>query len=409
MILNGRKILVALTGGIACYKTPNVVRLLIKEGAEVQVVMTSGACKFITPLTLETVSQHPVAAYLFPEGEFVATRHIDLATWPDLILVAPATANFFGKISAGISDDLLTTIICATPKPVMVAPSMNPTMWGNAVTQRNVATLRSLGYHFINPDSGDMACDHVGEGRMAEPDRIAQTVANFFESSGNAAKKKLSGKRILVTAGPTREAIDPVRFLSNHSSGKMGYAIAEAARDAGADVTLISGPASIPQPVGVRIINVTSTDDMAREVTREFSACDCLVMAAAPADFVPAEQASQKIKKESAFGGTTLALKPSVDILGSLVGRKRTGQIVVGFALETDDGETNARKKLSTKQLDIIVLNSPSLNTGFISDTNKVIVISRSGLSENWPLDSKSEIAKRLVNKISQLLIPRSS
>jgi phosphopantothenoylcysteine decarboxylase / phosphopantothenate---cysteine ligase len=404
MMLYGRKILVALTGGIACYKTPNVVRLLVKEGAEVQVVMTSSACKFITPLTLETVSRNPVATDLFPEGEFVSTRHIDIATWPDLILVAPATANFFGKVSAGISDDLLTTIICATPKPVMIAPSMNPTMWGNAITQRNVTTLRNLGYHFISPDSGDMACDHVGEGRMAEPERILETVANFFASSGNAAKKKLSGKRILVTAGPTREAIDPVRFLSNHSSGKMGYAIAEAARDAGAEVTLISGPASIPQPNGVRIIDVTTTDDMAREVTREFLQCDCLIMAAAPADFVPAEQSQQKIKKELAVGTTSLALKPSIDILGSLVGRKRTDQIVIGFALETENGEYHAKKKLAAKQLDIIVLNSPSSTTGFMSDTNQVTVISRGGEAEIWPLDDKRTVAFRLLDKIAELL-----
>jgi len=404
MTLHGRKILVGLTGGIACYKTPSVVRLLVKDGAEVQVVMTASACKFITPLTLETVSQRPVATELFPEGEFVATRHIDLATWPDLILIAPATSNFFGKVSAGISDDLLTTIICATPKPVMVAPSMNPTMWGNAITQRNVDAIRNLGYHFIDPDSGDMACDHVGEGRMAEPERIFDSVAIFFESSGKATKKKLSGKRILVTAGPTREAIDPVRFLSNHSSGKMGYAIAAGAHSAGADVTLISGPTALPVPTGVRLIKVTTTEEMAREVSREFPACDCLVMAAAPADFVPAKQSNQKIKKEAVGGGTTLALKPSVDILGSLVGQKRPGQIVVGFALETENGLANAKKKLVAKQLDIIVLNSPSSTTGFISDTNQVTVLSRGGSPEEWPLEDKSRIAIRLLDKISELL-----
>jgi phosphopantothenoylcysteine decarboxylase / phosphopantothenate---cysteine ligase len=404
MTLNGRKILVALTGGIACYKTPNVIRLLVKEGAEVQVVMTASACKFITPLTLETVSHHPVATDLFPAGEFVATRHIDLATWPDLILVAPATANFFGKVSAGISEDLLTTIICASPKPVMIAPSMNPAMWSNAITQRNVTTLRNLGYHFINPDSGDMACNHVGEGRMAEPERIFETVAAFFKSSGHDTKKKLSGKRILVTAGPTREAIDPVRYVSNHSSGKMGYAIAEQARNFGAEVTLITGPASIPIPSGIRIIDVTTTEEMAREVASEFAQSDCLVMAAAPADFVPAEPSNHKIKKEHAVAGTTLALKPAVDILGSLVGQKRAGQVVVGFALETDDTVANATKKLITKHLDMIVLNSPSSTTGFMSDTNQVTVISKNGDATTWPLEDKKTIASRLLDKIAEML-----
>ena len=399
MSLKGRQIVVGLTGGVACYKIPNLVRLLHKEEAVVQVIMTEAATKFITPLTLESVSGRPVAVELFPDGEFVATRHIDFSDWAGLIVVAPATANFLGKMANGISDDLLTTVVCAHKKPILIAPAMNPGMWENPVTQKNCKFLKELGHQFVDPDEGEMACDHVGVGRMAEPEVIYQRIASLLKES---KKKLLAGKKILVTAGPTREKIDAVRFISNYSSGKMGYALAEEAIKMGAEVTLITGPVSTNLPASAKVINIESTEDLHKAVEKEFSKHDCLIMAAAPADFQPGNSTNQKIKRsDSKF---TLSLKPTVDILQSLNDGKRKGKVVVGFALETDQAIPNALKKLKDKNLDAIILNTPSKNTGFNTDTNQVSFIGRNKKPENWPLLKKSEVARRILEKIAPLM-----
>ena len=400
MSLKDKKILVGLTGGIACYKTPYLIRLLGREGASVRVVMTRAATKLITPLTLETVSGHPVAVELFPEGEFAATRHIDLAEWADLITVAPATANFLGKAAGGIADDLLTTIICATPRPVMVAPAMNPGMWSSRVTQKNYAYLKELGYFFVGPTEGEMACDDYGVGRMAEPEQIFEAVKCFL--SGNFEKRLLAGKKVLVTAGPTREALDPVRFLSNYSSGRMGFALAQAALLLGAETTLISGPTSLMPPAGAKLISIKSTSELSDSVKKEFKQSDCLIMAAAPADFTPASVAAHKIKKAAA--GWTLAFEPTVDILKGVAAKKKASQLVVGFALETENAVANARKKLKEKNLDMLVLNQPGDKTGFAGETNRVTILMPGKKPDRWPLMDKREIAGRLLAKIAAML-----
>ncbi len=400
MSLKDKKILVGLTGGIACYKTPQLIRLLGKEGASVRVVMTRAATRFITPLSLETVSGHPVAVGLFPEGDFVTTRHIDLAEWPDLIVVAPATANFLGKTASGISDDLLTTVICATPRPVMVAPAMNPGMWNNKVTQKNYACLKELGYFFVGPTEGEMACNEYGVGRMAEPEQIFEAVKCFL--SGSFEKRLLAWKKVVVTAGPTREPLDPVRFLSNYSSGKMGFALAQAAVLLGAETTLISGPTNFMPPAGAKLITIESTSELFDSVRKEFRQSDCLIMAAAPADFTPGRVATQKMKKAAV--DYTLTLQPTVDILKEVAAKKKGSQIVVGFALETENALSNARKKLKEKKLDMVVLNRPGKQTGFVSDTNRVTLLIPGRKPEKWPLMDKSEIACKLLEKIAAML-----
>ena len=394
MSLKGKKVVIGLTGGIACYKIPYLVRSLTGAGAEVRVVMTEAATKFITPLTLETVSGNPVATDLFPADKFIATRHIDLAQWPDLIVVAPATANFLGKTASGISDDLLTTIICASAVPVMIVPAMNPQMWLNKITQKNYRFLKDSGYLFIEPCEGDTACGDLGVGRMAEPQQIFETVGDFL---GKSSKKKvLTGKKYVITAGPTREAIDPVRYISNQSSGKMGYALAAAAVGLGAETVLISGPTGLTPPEGVRFVQVETTADLHKAVKKEFSRADCLVMAAAPADYSPVEEAPQKIKKSRSH--LKLALAPTVDVLKEVARDKKTGQVVVGFALETERGVENARKKLKEKQLDLIVLNNPKEEgAGFEHDTNIVTLIAPGKKPETWPKDTKVNIALKLL------------
>lgn len=404
MSLKGKKILVGLTGGIACYKIPYLVRFLHKDKAEVRVVMTDAATKFITPLTLESVSNNPVATDLFPPDRFVGTHHIDMAQWPDLIVIAPATANFMGKVVSGISDDLLTTVICASPKPVMIVPAMNPQMWLNRVTQRNLAALKELGYMFVGPGEGGTACDHFGIGRMEEPEGIFEAIKDFFTrgTKGTRKKKALTGKKVVVTAGPTREAIDPVRFITNHSSGKMGYALAEAALALGAETVLITGPTALQAPVGARLVSVETTAQMHAAVKKEFSKADCLIMAAAPSDFSPAKPLKKKIKKSS--NGLSLSMKPTVDILRDIAGTRRKNQVVVGFALETHDALPNARKKLKEKKLDMIVVNKPGKDTGFEHDTNSVVIIMPGKKPVELSVAPKSEISERVLDFVSSLL-----
>ncbi len=408
MSLSGKKIIVGMTGGIACYKVPYLVRALIKAGAEVRVIMTANATKFVTPMTLAATSRNPVYTDMWAERDEIATRHIELARWADLMVIAPATANFIGKTASGVSDDLLTTIVCASPAPVIIAPAMNPGMWHNPITQRNVRSLLKLGYHFVGPAEGEMAEKQFGIGRMLEPLEIFEQVKLFFEAEAHRRSGKLAGKKILVTAGPCREAIDPVRYISNRSSGKMGYAIADAAREAGAEVTLISGPTQLSNPTGVRTINVETTAQMADAVKKEFSETDCLIMAAAPSDFTPELSADQKIKRTR--DALHLTLTPTTDILKQVAGKRKEGQIVIGFALETENAEANGRKKLIEKQLDLILVNNPrSEGAGFDHDTNQVMVLAPDMIAETWPLLSKSEVAVRLIERISQLMSSRPS
>jgi phosphopantothenoylcysteine decarboxylase/phosphopantothenate--cysteine ligase len=345
---------------------------------------------------------------MWAERDEIATRHIELARWADLMVIAPATANFIGKTASGISDDLLTTIVCATPAPVMIAPAMNPGMWHNPITQRNVQSLVELGYHFVGPAEGEMAEKQFGIGRMLEPLELFEQVKLFLEIEASRHSGKLSGKKILVTAGPCREAIDPVRFISNRSSGKMGYAIAEAARDHGAEVTLISGPTNLPRPAGITTINIETTKQLAEAVKAKFGSTDCLIMAAAPSDFTPEQSAEQKIKRTAEK--LQLTLTPTTDILKEIAATRRADQMVIGFALETDNAEGNARKKLAEKKLDLIVVNNPREDgAAFDHDTNRVMILTPEHEAENWPLLSKTEVASRLINRIADMLTERRS
>jgi len=399
MSLRGKKITLGLTGGIACYKVPFLVRDLVRAEAEVQVIMTASATKFITPLTLETVSGRQVETDMFPEGRYVATRHIDLAQDADLIVIVPATANFIGKVASGVSDDLLTTVVCAASVPVMIAPAMNPYMWSNPITQRNCKTLQDLGYLFVGPDEGEMACEAAGVGRLVEPNELFEAVKAQF---GSSKKKALDGKKVIVTAGPSREAIDPVRFISNRSSGKMGYAIAAAAAHEGAETVLVTGPTSLPRPEGCRVVEFESTAELHDAVQSEVTGKnDILIMAAAPADYTPANVADQKIKKGDK--SPELELVPTVDVLNALSKSKRRPEVVVGFALETENAVENGRKKLKSKNLDLILVNSVSDQTGFDHDTNQVTLIAPRKKPMTWPLQSKSAIASKLIDYIAKM------
>lgn len=397
MSLKEKKIIVGISGGIAAYKTAFLIRLLKKEGADIRAIMTRNATWFITRLTIETLCQHPVAVEMFPEEQYVATHHIDLASWPDLFVVAPATANFIGKVASGISDDMLTTVVCAAQAPVMIAPSMNSQMYLNPITQQNIEKLRAVGYIFIDPNVGEMACETTGPGRMAEPEEIVQFIKKHFEK-----KKLLKNKRVLITAGPCREPIDPVRFISNRSSGKMGYALAAAAYEAGAEVTLVSGPVDMQPAVPVKLIAVETTEQMYRAVGKEFKKTDILIMAAAPADFTPKKIASQKIKKE-AQGSFKLELSSTIDILKAVKEDKKKSQKIIGFALETENGIENATAKLKKKELDLVVLNSLEDAVPFESDKNKVTLIDKKGRTESLPTMPKMELARVLIEHISRL------
>lgn len=396
MPFKGKKIIVGLTGGIAAYKIPSLIRLLKKGSADMRTIMTTNSKKFITPLTIETVSQNPVSLEMFPEDRFVGTHHIDLADWPEMFIIAPATANFIAKVSSGICDDLLTTVICATKKPIVIAPSMNTNMYLNPITQKNIQYLKSLGYLFIEPGEGELACNTYGKGRMAEPEEIYSFVLNLFQK-----KKFLIDKRVLVTAGPCREAIDPVRYISNRSSGKMGYAIAASARAAGAQVILISGPSNLVPEFGIETHKVESTDEMFRAVKKEFSKSDIVIMAAAPTDFKAKMKSEQKIKK--GMGELSLELTPTIDILNSLKKTKRKGQIVVGFALETENGLSNAKDKLKEKGLDLIILNMIGESVPFESENNQVILVYKNGRREALPMTSKIELANLILEKVAKL------
>ena len=365
-------------------------------GAEVIVAMTEAGTRFITPLTMETLSENEVVTELFPEKKVVGTRHVSLANWCDLILIAPATANIIGKIRSGIADDILTTVVVSTKSKVMLAPAMNVKMWENPIVQENILKLKELGYRFIEPGVGDLACKDVGKGRMAEPEQIVNQVVSLLTK-----KKDLQGKSILVTASRTVELIDPIRYLSSRSTGKMGFALAEAALARGGKVTLISGPSALVPPSGVSFISVNNASQMRNEVKNHFKNADCLIMAAAVSDFTPVKISSSKIKKNQSE--LVLKLKRTPDILKEM-GKRKGKKILVGFSLETEDEIKNAKIKLKEKNLDLIVVNNPNQpGSGFEVDTNIATLIDKKGKTNRLPLMSKKELADRILDRISAL------
>jgi phosphopantothenoylcysteine decarboxylase / phosphopantothenate---cysteine ligase len=391
-----RRILLGLTGGIASYKSAWVARLLTKAGAEVDVVMTPAATEFVGAITFEALTGRPVHTGLFDAGH--ALEHITLARSAHAIVVAPATADFMARAATGQAGDLLTACLLAATCPVLLVPAMNDRMWAHGQTQRNVAHLRELGYAIVDPDEGMLAAgEGSGPGRMPEPETIVAHAGRLLEAKG-----ALAGKRVVVTGGPTREALDPVRFISNRSSGRMGVAIAAAAWRRGAAVELIAGPLSVESPVGPKLTPVESTDDMARAVGDALASADVLVMAAAPADFKAAVVAASKMKKGDQPPAIEFAF--TTDILRATRDRRRPGAIVVGFALETNDLIANSRKKLSSKDLDLIVANDATEpGAGFGVDTNKVTLLSRDGGEERLPLMSKDEVADAILDRVERL------
>ena len=401
-MVTGTRILLGVTGGIAAYKSAFLVRELVRAGAEVQVVMTPAATEFITPLTMSTLAKRDAAVEMFPpRGEASPLRHIELALWGDVMLIAPATANTIAKIVHGAADNLLTTLVLALRCPLVVAPAMDVDMYRSETTQANIAALRETGCTVIEPEEGELASGLTGPGRMPDVDRLLAALEGVLARSG----RDFEGKRVLVTAGPTEEPIDPVRFISNRSSGKMGYAVAAAAAMRGARVTLVSGPVSLRTPRNVTRVDVRTAREMAAAVTAEFPSADLLVMAAAVADFAPVRASARKIKREESAGkGLVLELAENPDILKT-VGAAKGGQVIVGFALETENGEANARRKLAAKNLDMIVLNNP-LDEGaaFGGDTNVVTIIGAAGGAERLPRMAKIDVAHALLARARPLL-----
>ncbi len=395
--LEGRHILLGITGSIAAYKAAMLCRLLKREGAEVQVVMTALAKQFITPLTMATLSRRPILVEFFDPENGQWNSHVSLGEWADLMLIAPATANTMAKMATGVADNLLLTTYLSARCPVAVAPAMDLDMYAHTATQRNMEQLQRDGVHIIEPGSGFLASGLSGKGRMAEPQDIVEAVKALFGEK----KKSLEGKRFIVTAGATIEPIDPVRFISNHSSGKMGYAIAETLADKGARVTLVSGRTALATPVGVERVDVLTAEEMYRATVAAFEEADGAVMCAAVADYTPAEVATEKLKKSDA--DLQIPLKRTRDIAAEL-GRTKGQKILVGFAMETQNEAANATQKLTKKNFDFIVLNSlREAGAGFRGDTNRVTLIDSTS-QEELPLLTKREVAERIAQKIEQLL-----
>lgn len=399
MQLKGKKIVLGITGSIAAYKAAVLVRLLVKGGAEVQVVMTPSSKEFITPLTLSTLSGRPVLSDFFHASDGAWNSHVELGLWADAMVIAPATASTIAKMASGVADNLLVTTYLSMKAPVFVAPAMDLDMFAHPSTSRNLDVLRSYGAHIIEPASGELASHLSGKGRMEEPQNIVQALKDFFFSNSI-----LAGKKVLVTAGPTYEKIDPVRFIGNYSSGKMGFAIARECAIQGADVTLIAGPVSLPLPhPSVKRIDVESALQMYDAAMDEFKSCDAAILSAAVADYRPSVCADRKMKRTS--DDMNIELKANPDIAAALGKEKRDNQVLAGFALETNDGESNARTKLYNKNLDFIVLNSlQDEGAGFKVDTNKVTIIDREE-SHHFPLKDKSEVARDIVSFLSKLLL----
>ena len=399
-MLKGKKIVLGITGSIAAYKAAILVRLLVKAGAEVQVVMTPAAKEFIAPLTLSTLSGNNVLSEFFNERSGEWNSHVNLGLWADAMIIAPATAATIGKMVSGVADNLLVTTYLSMKAPVFVAPAMDLDMYAHPSTQRNLEILKSYGNRIIEPASGELASHLVGKGRMEEPENILRHLQEFFSPS-----TPLSGKKVVITAGPTYEKIDPVRFIGNYSSGKMGFALAEECALCGADVTLVAGPVSLPTPhSSIKRIDVESASQMYEAARSEFEDADAAILCAAVADFTPDNKATEKIKREKG-GNLLLELKPTPDIAASLGAVKRPEQRLVGFALETNNAESNARDKLARKNLDFIVLNSlEDKGAGFAVDTNKVTIIDAEKATQ-YPLKSKKEVARDIVKHLSTLFV----
>ena len=397
--MQGKHILLGVTGGIAAYKAPDLVRRLRERGAEVQVVMSAAAREFVTATTFQAVSGRTVRSDLWDAAAEAAMGHIELARWADAVLIAPASADFLARLAAGLADDLLTTLCLATAAPIAVAPAMNHLMWSNAATRANIATLAERGVKAYGPGEGDQACGETGEGRMLEPLDLAGRVEALLLPSDGA----LAGRRVLVTAGPTRERIDPVRFISNRSSGKMGFAVAQAAREAGASVVLVAGPVSLPTPVGVTRIDVESATEMLTAVLRELPGTEVFISTAAVADYRPARAAEQKIKKTT--DTLELAMERTADVLATVAARSER-PFVVGFAAETESVEQNARTKLLRKNLDMIAANEVGHDKAFDCEDNQLIVLSR-GARHELPRAGKLTLARGLIALIAQELAAR--
>ena len=397
-MIKGKKIVLGITGSIAAYKAAVLARALIKKGAEVQIVITPAGKEFITPLTLSTITSKPVISEFFARRDGTWHSHVDLGLWADLMLIAPATAATIGKMANGVADNMLITTYLSMKAPVFVAPAMDLDMFAHPSTQKNLDILRSYGNHIIEPSEGELASHLVGKGRMEEPEKIVEILEDFF-----AKGQDLKGRKVMITAGPTYEKIDPVRFIGNYSSGKMGYALAENCAERGAEVTLISGPVNISTVnPNIRRINVESAEEMYNTAMSEFTSADAAILCAAVADFTPETVADHKIKREK--DDLVIRLKPTHDIAAALGKLKTDKQLMVGFALETNDELDNAKGKLERKNLDFIVLNSLNdKGAGFRHDTNKITIVDREKMTE-YPLKSKKEVAADIVDYMSKLL-----
>lgn len=397
-MLKGKTIVLGVTGSIAAYKIANLASMLVKQGADVHVVMTQNACHFITPITFETLTGNKCLIDTFDRNFEFKVEHVALAQKAHIVLIAPATANVIGKLAHGICDDMLTTTVFATKAPKLVAPAMNTAMWENPLLQDNLTTLAHYGYEIISPASGRLACGDVGSGKMPSEEVL---LSHILLRIGKG--KDLKGKNLLVSAGPTQEAIDPVRFITNHSSGKMGYALAKMAVMRGANVTLVTGPVSITPFAGIETVKVTSAAEMCETVTSRSDNYDIVVMCSAVADFTPIHYSEQKVKKADADNALAIPLKRTTDILLLLGKKKRKGQTLVGFSMETENLISNSRKKLTQKNADLICANTIGGNeTGFVADTNKVTLISEKEVKE-LPLCSKEETADLILSHIIQM------
>jgi phosphopantothenoylcysteine decarboxylase/phosphopantothenate--cysteine ligase len=391
-------ILIGISGGIAAYKSLSLIRFFVKAGYEVKVVVTKNALEFVTQLSIETLSKNKIYSDVFLSPEEYSTEHISITDFADVFVIAPATANILGKFVAGIADDALSTSFLAFNKPVFIAPAMNAKMYSHFSVQKNIEVLKNQGIHFIEPAFGDLACGYQGNGRMEEPEAIFEIIDNFIHKSSS-----LKGKKVLISAGPTVEAIDPVRFISNHSSGKMGVAIAHELLNRGAEVTLVCGPIEVPISSTIHRVDVLSAQQMYDECISLQKSHDVIVMAAAVADYAPVEFSETKIKKNSE--DYTIVLKKTKDILKELGVNKANNQLIVGFALETDHEMENAFNKLSSKHLDFLVLNSLNdCGAGFGLDTNKITIIDQDKLVTQFSLKTKKEVATDIVNYIEQKL-----
>ncbi|MBD5199287.1 MAG: bifunctional phosphopantothenoylcysteine decarboxylase/phosphopantothenate--cysteine ligase CoaBC [Bacteroidales bacterium] len=394
-MLKGKHIILGVTGGIAAYKSATLVRLLVKAGAEVQVIMTPSAKQFVAPLTFSTLSGKPVISEFFTANTGQWNSHVDLGLWADAMIIAPATASTIGKMANGVADNMLVTTYLSAKAPVFVAPAMDLDMMAHPSTKRNIELLKSYGNHIIEPASGELASHLIGKGRMEEPENIVRVLSDFF------VPKDLEGKNVLITAGPTYEKIDPVRFIGNYSTGKMGYALADEAARRGATVTIVSGPVAVkPQSSDIKIISVQSAREMLDAAQKQFANADIAIMCAAVADYAPEHCADKKIKREK-DEVPVIKLVKNPDIAATLGKEKNAHQYLVGFALETDSEQSNARQKLHTKNLDMIVLNSlRDSGAGFGTDTNKVTIFTNDGSSESFDLKSKDRVAADIFDTI---------